>query len=155
MKTSLTEPEIAYFYNLLFDFEHVKPIGYTDCKVEKEIGEKIILDNEHDKDENITNPILNRIQFAPYYWNKCSGILGHLRNAFAHGNITSVDNDKNYLIKDFSDKSKRHKCNMLAYVDKNRFHNLINVMLKTRDIDKAKKKAKARKSQKRKQRIKK
>ncbi len=148
METTLNEAEIKFFYDILYNIEHEKPIGYNDRKVEKRIGEEVKMDNKHSEDENLTTPQLNVFQYSPRYWNKCSGLLGHPRNAFAHGNIDSVEDNK-FLIKDFSDKSKRSKCNMLALIEKTKFYNLIEAMKDTRNVEKAKKKeSKKRESRK-------
>lgn len=146
MEHLLNKAEIAYFYELLYKYEHESHAGYQDKKVIAEVSGDITLDDNHKNDENLTNIQGNVIQFTPYHKNKCWAILYHVRNAFAHGNLKSKD--KFFLIKDYSDKNKRERCNMLALVEKEKFYKLIRVMNDTRKIPSNKKKDKSSKKRK-------
>ncbi len=130
--TNLSEKEVKFFYDLLYKYEHGSHAGYQDGKVLEEIQGVIELDDNYNKECNITRKAINEIKFAPYRNNKCWAIQYHIRNAFAHGNIKSVDNDTAFLIQDFSDKSKREKCNMLCYIEKGNLYTLIRIMEETR-----------------------
>lgn len=90
------------------------------------------LDDNYERNGNITDTIENTLKFSPYQNNKCWAILHHVRNAFAHGNIQSVDDDKLFFIQDFSDKSKRQKCNMLTKIEKDKFYKLVDTINLTR-----------------------
>lgn len=132
MDHKLSKDEIAYFYEFLYKYEHESHAGYQDGKVEAIIGESLSIDDNHKNGDNISIIIGNTLQFTPYKNNKCWAILHHVRNAFAHGNIQSVDNGKCFLILDYSDKSKRGKCNMLAKIEKDKFYDLVSVIEGTR-----------------------
>ena len=135
MGHGLTHNEIAYFYELLYKYEHETHAGYKDEEVVKRLEHDLILDDNYERNCNITGTIENSLKFTPYYNNKCWAILYHVRNAFAHGNIKSVDGDKYFLIQDYSDKGKRQKCNMLAKIEKNRFYMLIDIINTTRKLN--------------------
>ena len=128
MMHKLSKDEIAYFYELLYKYEYDSRAGYQDDKLDTSVDADVSLDDKHQKNDNITVSIDNTLQFTPYYNNKCWAILYHVRNAFAHGNIQSVDNDNSFLIQDFSDKKKRQKCNMLAKIEKTKFYDLIKAI---------------------------
>ncbi len=132
MTHNLSKEEIAYFYELLYKYEHESHAGYQDKEVEAKMGSDVLLDDNHQLGNNISTPIENTLQFTPYRNIKCWAILYHVRNALAHGNIQSVDNDKYFLIRDFSDKSKRQVCNMLAKIEKKKLYELINAIEDTR-----------------------
>lgn len=132
MRQTLNKDEIEYFYNLLFKYEHEPSYaGYQDARVLDAIGSKIEIDDNHEDDENIINEKNNCIQYHRRRY-KCRAILRHVRNAFAHGNIQSVDNDSAFLIKDYDDPQGRTKCNMLAKAKKDYLYELIDVMESTR-----------------------
>lgn len=133
MNQTLTESEILFFYNLLFKYEHESKAGYKDDEVEEQMGDMVQLDANYKDGDNITDEQMNCLKFSPYRKNKCWAILRHIRNAFAHGNIQSVEGDTAFLIKDYSDRSKRSKCNMLAKIDKQIFYNLISTIEEVRD----------------------
>ena len=132
MEHELNKEEIAYFYELLYKYEHESHAGYQDDKVIEKIGGEINLDDNYKKGCNISTEKKNVLQFTPYRKNKCWAILYHTWNAFAHGNIQSVDDDKYFLIKDYSDKSKRQVCNMHALIEKEKFYRLIKTINETR-----------------------
>lgn len=134
MEHKLNKDEIAYFYELLYKFEHGSRAGYQDDILDAMIGKDDILDDNHQKKDNISIATENTIHFTPYYNNKCWGILYHVRNAIAHGNIKSVDEDRYFLIQDFSDRSKRQMRNMYTKIEKDKFYHLINVIEKSRKI---------------------
>lgn len=147
MGHKLSKDEIAYFYELLYKYEHESHAGYQDAKVMEKIGADIALDDNHREVDNIANAIRNTLQFTPYRNNKCWAILRHVRNAMAHGNIQSVDGDTSFLIQDYSDHSKRQVCNMLALIEKDKFYKLIEAVNETRN-NKRKKNAKSKKLKK-------
>ena len=95
------------------------------------------LDDNHTDVENITTEKKNCLQFTNRKY-KCRSILHHVRNAFAHGNIQSIDNDSAFLIQDYSDGRNRTTCNMLGIVNKKYFYELIDAMEKTRKVTKKK-----------------
>lgn len=131
MEQTLNKEEIEFFYQLLYRYERESHAGYQDETVLGLIGSKIEIDDMHNDKENISTEKDNCLQF-PHRRFKCLTILYHIRNAFAHGNIESIENGSTFLIKDFSDKSKRSKCNMLGKIDKNLFYELIGIMESTR-----------------------
>ena len=132
MKQTLNKDEIEFFYNLLYKYEHESHAGYQDKKVLKAIGNNIIIDDKHEKNEIISIEKTNCLQFTPYHNCKCWAILYHVRNSFAHGNIQSIEKDTTFLIRDYSDKGKRTKCNMLGIVKKSNFYELIDAIEKTK-----------------------
>lgn len=89
------------------------------------------LDDQHKDGENITVKKENCLQF-PQRKYICRSILNHVRNAFAHGNIQSIENDTVFLIQDYSDGRNRTTCNMLGIINKQYFYELIDAMEKTR-----------------------
>lgn len=128
----LTKEEICSFYELLYKYEHESHAGYKDEEVVKKLKNDLIFDDNYEPKGNIIGEVENTLKFSPYRNNKCWAILYHVRNAFAHGNIKSVENDKYFLIQDYSDKSKRLKCNMLAKIEKEKFFDLIDIINATR-----------------------
>lgn len=132
MEHKLSKDEIAYFYELLYKYEYDSHGGYQDKKVKSLICGDLVLDDNHKDGENICSKKKNILQFTPFGKTNCWAILNHTRNAFAHGNIQSVDGDTSFLIQDYSDKSKRQICNMLALVEKDKFYKLIEVINDTR-----------------------
>lgn len=130
MELNLSNKEIAYFYDLLYRYEHESHAGYNDDEMIKKVD--VIIDDKYNQNDNIACEKINTIKFSPYYNNKCWGILYHVRNALAHGNIESVTEDNCFLIKDYSDKRKRQKCNMLAKIEKEKFYQLIKAIETTR-----------------------
>lgn len=140
MEHRLNKDEIAYLYELLYEYEHESHAGYQDDKVIEKIGNDISLDSNHEIGDNIATAKKNVLQFTPYRNNKCWAILYHLRNALAHGNIQSVDDDKYFLIKDYSDRSKRKVRNMLTLIEKDKFYSLIKAISDTRKNAKVRKK---------------
>ena len=133
MNHNLNKEEKAYLYELLYKFEYGSRAGYQDDKLDTMIADVAINDNYKKKD-NIAAAPDNSLHFTPYYNNKCWAILYHVRNAFAHGNIESVDNDKMFLIKDYSDRKNRQVCNMYAKIEKEKFYRLINAIEKSKEI---------------------
>ncbi len=131
VNNNLTKKEIVYFYNLLYEYEHRPSSKYDNKKVKKAMEGKIVINDSFPKNANITEMNLNVLNFTPYSNSMCLGILYHIRNSFAHGNLTSVDDGKAFLIKDFSDKQKRSKCNMLGYIAKEKLYELIDTIRKT------------------------
>lgn len=131
MTHNLSKKEIEFFYNILYKYEHESLAGYQDKEVEKLIGSKVTLDDKHKDGENITTEKKNCLQF-PYRKYKCRSILNHVRNAFAHGNIQSIENDSAFLIQDYSDGRNKTTCNMLGIINKKDFYELIDTMEKTR-----------------------
>jgi hypothetical protein len=131
MTHNLNKDEIEFFYKILYKYEHESHAGYQDKEVEKMIGSKVTLDDVHKDSENITTEKKNCLQF-PHRQNKCITILNHIRNAFAHGNIQSIENNTEFLIQDYSDKKVRSKCNMLGIINKKDFYELMDAMEKTR-----------------------
>ena len=142
MTHNLSKDEIEFFYNILYKYEYESLAGYQDKEVEKMIGSKVALDDNHTDVENITTEKKNCLQF-PKRQSECKAILNHIRNAFAHGNIVSIENNTEFLIQDYSDKKVRSKCNMLGIINKKDFYELIDAMEKTRK--KARKNKKRRK----------
>lgn len=138
MTHHLSKNEIEFFYNILYKYEHESLAGYQDKEVEKLIGSKVTLDDKHKDGENITTEKKNCIQL-PYRKYRCRSILNHVRNAFAHGNIYSIENDSAFLIRDYCDGRNRTTCNMLGIINKKNFYELINAMEKTRKVTKKKK----------------
>ena len=138
MKQSLNKEEIFFFYNLVFKYEHESHAGYQDDKVVEEIGSEVVFDYNHRNGECITKEMDNVLKFTLYHNNLCWAILYHIRNSFAHGNLQSVDNDTFFLIKDFSDKSVRKKCNMLGKIEKNKLYRLIDIIEQKRNKTKGK-----------------
>lgn len=130
MTHNLSKDEIEFFYNLLYKYEHESHAGFQDKEVEKLICSKVALDDKHKDSENITIEKKNCLQF-PYRKYRCRSILNHVRNAFAHGNIQSIENDSAFLIQDYSDRN-RTTCNMLGIINKKDFYELIYTMEKTR-----------------------
>lgn len=74
------------------------------------------LDDKHMDGENITTEKKNCLQF-PYRQNKCKTILNHIRNAFAYGNIQSIEKGLEFLIQDYCDGKKRSTCIMLGIIN--------------------------------------
>lgn len=130
-KAKLNESEILYFYDFLYEYEHGILKGYNEKKFLKKVANLVGIDDQHEKGGNITTSIDNCLQFSPYGQTKCMGILYHVRNAFAHGNLYSINNDSEFLILDYSDKKKRLKCNMLGKIEKQRFYDMISAMKST------------------------
>lgn len=130
-KHNLSKDEIEFFYKILYKYEHESLAGYQDKEVEKMIGSKVAFDDKHKDGENITTEKKNCLQF-PFRKYICRSILNHVRNAFAHGNIQSIENDSAFLIQDYSDGKKRSTCNMLGIINKKDLYELIDVMEKTR-----------------------
>jgi hypothetical protein len=141
MTHNLSKDEIEFFYNILYKYEHESHAGYQDKEVEDLVGSKVTLDDNHTDAENITSEKKNCLQF-PNRQSKCIAILYHIRNAFAHGNIMSIENNTEFLIQDYSDKKVRSKCNMLGIINKKDFYELIDVMEKTRKKSKKEQKNK-------------
>ena len=134
----LSSDEILYFYDLLLKYEHESYTGYQEKKVLEKFEGKIGFDDQHTKQENITQETDDCFRFTPFAHNKCAAILYHVRNSFAHGNLQSIDNDTKFLIKDYSDTKKRQKCNMLGIISKELFYELVDFMNKTRKVEKTK-----------------
>ena len=138
----LNENEIVYFYQLLDQFEHRKPSTYNNKQVKNALKGKIDIDVNYSCDSNIKGEELNKMKFVPYNGSMCLGSLSHIRNSFAHGNLYSVDGGKAFFIKDFSDKCKRSKCNMLGYIEKDKLYELIDIIKKHTKPNKRNKKQK-------------
>lgn len=129
---TLSPKEILYFYDLLLRYEYESYTGYQDKEVFKKVGGKIIFDDKHVQGENITQETDECFRFVPFGQTICGAILYHIRNSFAHGNLQSIENDTKFLIKDYSDKKKRRKCNMLGKISKIELYALVDIMNKTR-----------------------
>lgn len=133
-KEKLSDEEILYFYRLLHDYEHGYLKGYNEKKFLKLINPIVKTDDHYPRGTNTNITIVkdNLLSFTPYGRTQCKGILYHIRNSFAHGNLYSVSNGSKFLIQDYSDRTKRQKCNMLGLIDKEKFYSMIVAMKSTK-----------------------
>lgn len=132
-KKKLRDEEILYFYNILYEYEHdITHGGYNPDAFRRELNDLVIVNDQYEKTANISLLKQNDLEFTPYNNNICWAILWHIRNSMAHGNLYSTNDDKNFLIFDYSDREKRTKCSMSGLVEKDKLIKLIEIINKTR-----------------------
>ena len=134
-RNKLSDKEILFFYNLLYDYEHDEShAGYKPNDFLEELGHLVNVNDNYDKKANITKFEENTMDFTPYNNNICWAILFHIRNSIAHGNLYSSSDDKSFLIFDYSDREKRSRCSMSGMVEKTKLYKLLDIIKKTRKL---------------------
>lgn len=125
-KTKLSEDELQFFYNFLFQYENdVNHKGYNSRYLNKEL--RSLLDN---KQKNIKKPKETNLIL---YTGKTviADFLRHLRNAVAHCNIQSDSQKASFVL---YDEDRSGKCSMYGIINKAVFYKLLSEINKTRKL---------------------
>lgn len=134
-RKKLSDEEILYFYNILYEYEHdATHGGYRQDVFLQKLDKLVLLNDQYEKKANITVLNENDMEFTPYNANVCWAILYHIRNSIAHGNLYSTSDDRFFLIYDYSDKEKRTKCSMSGLVEKEKLYQMIQIIKDTRKL---------------------
>lgn len=124
-KYHLEAKEMEFFYKILYQYENEENHkGYNLRFLSRELRSKIVLKG---KQTNITAP---KSKNTLYYNGSTviADLLRHIRNAFAHCNISSSKNSSSFS---FHDEYQGH-CTMAGTMDKAIFYSLIKEINKTR-----------------------
>ena len=132
-RKKLSDEEILYFYNILYEYEHdASHGGYKQEDFLKKLDNLVHLNDQYGRNANITILNENDLEFTPYNNNICWAILYHIRNSIAHGNLYSTNDDNSFLILDYWDKEKRTKCSMSGLIEKDKLYQMIQLIKNTR-----------------------
>lgn len=124
-RTKLAGTELSFFYEILYQYENEENHkGYDIRFLSKELRSKINLES---KQKNITKPKTKNT--ICYNGNTViADLLRHIRNAFAHCNISTTNNSLTFSFYD----EYQGRCTMSGSMDKAIFYNLIKEINNTR-----------------------